>query len=99
MDEDAGGIVGVVGVANGTSELSSVGSRVSVGMLAVGDVGGQFTSAGANGSVVGVVGVVGDLDLGSADGVSVFVGFKECWSVKECWSMLVLVHGTERWPL
>ena len=33
VDEDAGGIVGVVGVADGTSELSSAGSRVAVGML------------------------------------------------------------------
>ena len=46
--------------------------------------------------VVGVVGVVGDFR--GADGVSVFVGFKEFWSVKECWSVLVLAHGTERWP-
>ena len=66
-------------------------------MLAVGDVGGRFASAGANGSVVGVVGVVGD--FGGADGVSVFVGFKEFWSVKECWSVLVLAHGRQVWPM
>ena len=47
-------------------------------------------------SIVGVVGFVGD--FGGADRVSVFVGFKECGSVKECWSVLVLAHGTERWP-
>ena len=97
VDEDVGGIVGVVGVADGTSELSSVGSRVAVGMLAVGDVGGRFASAGANGSVVGVVGFVGD--FGGADGVSVFVGFKDCWSIKECWSVLVLAHGRQVWPM
>ena len=51
-------------------------------MLAVGDVGGRFTSAGANGSTVGVVEVVGD--FGGAGRMSVFVGFKECWSFKEC---------------
>ena len=47
--------------------------------------------------VVGVVGVVGD--FGGADGVSVFVGFKEFWSVKECWSVLVLAHGRQVWPM
>ena len=47
--------------------------------------------------VVGVVGVVGDFR--GADGVSVFVGFKEFWSVKECWSVLVLAHGRQVWPM
>ena len=47
--------------------------------------------------VVGVVGVVGDFR--GADGVSVFVGFKEFWSFKECWSVLVLAHGRQVWPM
>ena len=56
----------------------------------------RFASAGADGSVVGVVGVAYVGDFGGADGVSVFVGFKECWSGKEYWSVLVLAHGTQR---
>ena len=74
----------------------------SVGRLLLGvDVGaeGLLESVDAGEAclwVVGVVGVVGD--FGSADGVSVFVGFKDCWSIKKCWSVLVLAHGTERWP-
>ena len=81
--------------------LNSVGRSVLSGESEV-DVGaeGLLESVDAVMAclwVAGVVGVVGD--FGSADGVSVFVAFKDCWSIKKCWSVLVLAHGRQVWPM
>lgn len=97
---DVGGIVGVV-VAGWCSIFVHFLNSVGRSLLGV-DVGaeGLLESVDAGEAclwVVGVVGVVGD--FGGADGVSVFVGFKEFWSVKECWSVLVLAHGRQVWPM
>ena len=97
---DVGGIVGIV-VAGWCSIFVHFLNSVGRSLLGV-DVGaeGLLESVHAGMAclwVVGVVGVVGDFR--GADGVSVFVGFKEFWSVKECWSVLVLAHGRQVWPM
>ena len=40
IDDDVGSIVGLVGYADGTSELRSVGRLAAIGMWPLGDVGG-----------------------------------------------------------
>jgi hypothetical protein len=40
IDDDVGSVAGLVGYADGTSELRSVGRLAAIGMWPLGDVGG-----------------------------------------------------------
>ena len=88
---DVGGIIGVV-VVCWCSVFGYFSKSVGRSLLGV-DVGaeGLLESVHAGMACLWVVGVVGVVeDFGGADGVSVFVGFKEFWSFKECWSVCAL---------